>query len=190
MAVVTPEEVAVRISLARPLTPEQRAVIQDAIDDALATVTAHLHTFPVPRLITEHGVLRQGDSWAVKRHPIVEIVSATAETSSGEPTGRYTVVYRAGLDPDADPDYGAALRRYVLGHAAAMPHIVQLSPNGRRVKSASLEGQSVTYTDDPQAGSGAAGAPPTLTSLSYWRVLSVHQPDGIAPHPLGYTSWP
>ncbi|GHE31680.1 hypothetical protein GCM10017673_38040 [Streptosporangium violaceochromogenes] len=180
----TPEDVAIRIRLPRPLSPEQRLILQDAIDDALAAATTHLRTSPIPRQYTEHGVTPAAGSWPVKRRPLIEIVSTAPELEGGNPTGRYTVVYRAGLDPQADPDYGAALRRYVLGHAESMPQVVEISPAGRRIRSAGLEGQNITYETGPQPGSGAAGAPPTLATLSPWRLLNAYQPTETAPHPL------
>ncbi|MEU8385555.1 hypothetical protein [Streptosporangium sp. NPDC048865] len=182
--VVTPEEVAARIGMTTPLTPQRRSIIQGAIRSGLATVTSHLHVSPIPRQFTERGLVQVGDTWPVKNEPLIEVVSVTAETVGGEPTGTWTVVYTAGLDPEADPTYGEVLAEYVLAHASAMPHVVKLAPGGRRVKSSSLEGQSVSYESDPQAGSGAAGAPPSLNSLDHWRRLNVSQAAGIAPHPL------
>uniref|UniRef100_UPI003F499A56 hypothetical protein n=1 Tax=Streptosporangium sp. CA-235898 TaxID=3240073 RepID=UPI003F499A56 len=182
--VVTPEDVAGRIGLTTPLTTQQRSILQAAIRSGLAAVTAHLHVSPVPRQVTERGLLPSGDVWPVTHEPLVEILSVTAETVDGVPTGAYTVVYTTGLDPDADPAYRDVLAEYVVAHAAAMPHVLRLAPGTRRVKSSSLEGQSVSYEGDPQAGSGAAGAPPSLASLSYWRRLGVSQDPGIAPHPL------
>ncbi|MER6830949.1 hypothetical protein ABT352_33485 [Streptosporangium sp. NPDC000563] len=190
VGVVTVEDVAVRLKMSRTLTPDQRTAMQDAIDDAIGAVAAHLHVSPVPEQFTERGVRPVGDAWPLTHDPLIEVVSATPETDpvSGDPTGAYTIVYRAGLDPDADPVYRRALRSYVLAHASAMPHIVELAPRGRRVKSSSLEGQSVTYDSDPQAGSGVAGAPPSLTSLDYWRRINTSQAAGIAPHPLDVTN--
>ncbi|WP_433542083.1 hypothetical protein ACQP10_37995 (plasmid) [Streptosporangium sandarakinum] len=191
-ATVRPEQVAMRAGLPLELDADDRAVIEEAIEDAYGDVAAHLDYSPVPATFTERGLRpNPGGAWQLQHDPVIEVVSATAEADpvSGQPTGLFTVVYRAGLDPVADPVYGRALKRYVLAAAAASPMVRRLAqrvPGARLVASVNVEGQGVTYESSGAGapGSGAAGAPPTLESLDGWQRRAVSQRPGIGPHPM------
>ncbi|MET8006165.1 hypothetical protein [Nonomuraea glycinis] len=192
LLVVTPERVAVRAGLPLPLSEEQRLVVAEAIGDGFGEVAAYLGRPPLPEEIEEAGVLPDGrGGWELVHGPADEVLSAVAETDAGgDLTGRYTVTYRAGLDPASNSVYGRALARYVAAAAAASPMVrrvvQQAEPDARLVKQANVEGQGITWEDSGggEAGSGAAGAPPTLDSLKRWKRRSVYQEPGIAPHPL------
>ncbi|MER5322359.1 hypothetical protein [Streptosporangium roseum] len=189
---VTPEKVAVRAGLPPELDAAHRAVIEEAIEDAYGGVAAYLGYSPVPATFTERGLRpNPGGTWQLQHDPVIEVLSATPETDpvNGQPTGLFVVVYRAGLDPHADPVYGRALMRYVAAAAAASPMVRRLAqnvPGARLIKTVNVEGQGVGYEDSGAGapGSGAAGAPPTLDSLDGWQRRAVSQRPGIGPHPM------
>ncbi|GAB2467628.1 hypothetical protein GCM10027187_39770 [Streptosporangium sandarakinum] len=187
---VTPEKVAVHAGVPTRLEPGDRAAIEMAIEDALAEVAAYLDRPPLPEQFTERGVVPDGrGGWSLNYDPLIEVVSATAETHpvTGEATGAYTLVYRAGLDPAADRRYGAVLARFVSWAAAAHPIVRRLvQAKGVRLQaSVNVEGQGVTYeSTQVAAGSGVAGAPPTLADLDGWVRHTVYQAPGRAPHPI------
>ncbi|WP_433513738.1 hypothetical protein ACQP2T_61015 [Nonomuraea sp. CA-143628] len=199
LLVVAPEKVAVRAGLTLPLSEEQRETVAGAISDAFGDVAAYLGKPPLPVTLVQRGARGDGrGGWRLAYDPVIEVLSAVAETGvDDELTGLYTITYRAGLDPIANPVYGKALGRYVSAAAAAHPMVrraVQTdAPQTRLIKQANVEGQGVTFEDTSggAAGSGAAGAPPTLDSLKRWRRRGVNQQPGIAPHPLEITwRWP
>ncbi|GAA4209336.1 hypothetical protein GCM10022252_75680 [Streptosporangium oxazolinicum] len=192
MPVVEPEDVADLAGIPLPLDQPARTVLERAIAKALAAVTAYLGRPAVPATFTQSGARSLDGVWQLDYGPVISITSATPETDplSGQETGAYTVVYTAGKDPAADPVYAAALAEYVTAHAAAASPTVRLADEAgvaRRAKSLSVSGdtQSITYADEPASSAdGAAGAPPTLTTLKRWKRRGVHQQPGIAPHPL------
>ncbi|MEU4513209.1 hypothetical protein AB0G05_27245 [Nonomuraea wenchangensis] len=199
LLVVSPEAVAVRAGLTLPLTQEQRETVSEAISDAFGDVAAYLGKPPLPVTLVQRGVGGDGrGGWRLAHDPVIEVLSAVAETGpDGELTGLYTITYRAGLNPAENPVYGRAVTRYVRAAAAAAPEVRRAvqrdAPDTRLIKAANVEGQSVTFEDvgGGAAGSGAAGAPPSLDSLKRWKRRGVHQPAGIAPHPLEITwRWP
>ncbi|MFI6634281.1 hypothetical protein ACIBI7_35830 [Nonomuraea fuscirosea] len=196
---VTPEKVALRAGLKLPLTEEQRETVAEAISDAFGDVAAYLGKPPLPVTLVQRGARGDGrGGWRLAFDPVIEVLSAVAETGpDGELTGLYTITYRAGLNPAENPVYGKALTRYVRAAAAAAPEVRRVvqrdAPDTRLIKAASVEGQSVTYEDagGGAAGSGAAGAPPSLDSLKRWKRRGVNQEPGITPHPLEITwRWP
>ncbi|MEU4331372.1 hypothetical protein [Nonomuraea dietziae] len=196
MDLVTPEKVAVRAGLPAALDADDRALVEEAIDDAFAEVASHLGRSPVPETFTQRGVVQDGrGGWCLDYEPVIEVVSATAETHpvNGALTGAYTIVYRAGLDPESDPRYGRVLRRYVTWSAAVSPIVRRLTQaKGVRLQtSVNVEGQGVVYeSTQSAAGSGVAGAPPTLADLDEWVHHTVYQAPGRAPHPIETgTAW-
>lgn len=178
---VSPETLAVRAGMTLPLTEAQREIITDSILDAQSDVTAYLGQQILPAVYTESGRYDRGDGqWNLNDEnvPIIEILDVTPETREGRPTGLYTITYRAGIDAKNDPLLRPIVR-YVTAHALNSPEVTRLweitvKPKGR-IKSATTEGQSVTYDratlgGGGNAGSGAPGALPTLASLDRWRI--------------------
>ncbi|MFI6536646.1 hypothetical protein ACIBHY_29640 [Nonomuraea sp. NPDC050547] len=199
LLVVSPEKVAVRAGLKLPLTEEQRETVAEAIGDAFGDVAAYLGRPPLPVTLVQRGAQGNGrGGWQLAHDPVIEVLSTAAETGvNGELTGLYTITYRAGLNPAENPVYGKALGRYISASAAAHPMVRRVvqsdAPDARLIKQANVEGQGVTWEDvsGGAAGSGAAGAPPSLDSLKRWRRRGVNQQPGIAPHPLEITwRWP
>lgn len=194
---VTAEQVALHAGLTLPVGEDVLPAIEEAIASAHRQATAYLGRPSTPATFTQRGVVPGGSrGWALDHDPVIEVVSATPEMDQvgGYPTGRYTIVYRAGLDPDGDPAYAAALQEWVIAAAKASPlvrRIAQNTPGARIVAQVNVEGQGVTYESDaPQqsgggggAGAGAAGAPPSLDVLQPWRKVAVSQRPGIEPHP-------
>ncbi|MGW0485753.1 hypothetical protein [Nonomuraea sp. NPDC003214] len=192
MADVTAEQVAIRAGLSLPVDEGMLPVLAEAIASGYRTAAGYLMRPAKPTEFTQRGVAAGPYGWLLDQDPVLEIVSAVPEVVDGYPTGRWTVVYRAGLDPDGDPSYGAALTEYVIAHAAESGPVQRLAQaaGARLHKSVSVEGQAVTYESSRASagsgagsGSGVAGAPPTLDSLSPWRVVAVAQRPGIGPHP-------
>ncbi|WP_449065244.1 hypothetical protein [Planomonospora algeriensis] len=193
---MTPEKVAVRAGIPAPLTADDRAAIEEAIEDALAEAGAYLGRPPLPEQYTQRGVVPDGrGGWLLDHEPLIEVISATAELHpvTGEPVGSYTIVYRAGLDPEADRRYGRVLARIVAWSAAASPIVRRIAQTkGVRIRtSVNVEGQGVTYeSSQAQAGSGAAGASPVLAELDEWVAHTVYQAPGRGAHPIETgTAW-
>ncbi|MFD9947699.1 hypothetical protein ACFWYW_46465 [Nonomuraea sp. NPDC059023] len=188
MAAVTPEQVAIHAGLPLPVAEEDLPIVEEALADAYRAVAAHLNCAPTPVTVTQAGV-PAGRTWQLDQGPVIVILSAVPETDpgSGRPTGLFTITYRVGRDPDADPAYGLALARYVAAAAANSRLVRRLADRygvARTKKSVSVEGQSVTYDDaEASPGSAAAGALPTLESLDGWHYHAISQRPGIGPHP-------
>jgi hypothetical protein len=200
--VVTADEVARRLRLPLPLSDADRALLEDAVEDATADVEAYLGRPIRPQLATEAGVWPAHDGhWLLQGWPLISVVSATAETdTSGYPLGTYTVTYLYGLDAADDPAL-APIRRYVVAAAMNDPQVLmvwrqRVPETARTISSLSVEGQTVAYTPATLGGGGAAGtqvpgALPNLKSLSRWRVAGrrVFQRPGLAPNPLDSRHW-
>ncbi|WP_043636804.1 hypothetical protein [Nonomuraea candida] len=190
MDLVTPEKVAVRAGLPTPLDAGVRAAIDEAIEDAFAEAATYLCRSPVPETFTQRGVVPDGrGGWLLNHEPVIEVLSATPETHpvTGAPTGAFTLVYRAGLDPETDSRYGRVLRRFVTWSAAASPIVRRIAQEKgiRLITSVNVEGQGVTYEPGQAgAGSGVAGAPPTLADLDEWVGHTVYQRPGRGAHPI------
>ncbi|MFG1977003.1 hypothetical protein ACGFJC_47390 [Nonomuraea fuscirosea] len=188
---VTVEQVALHAGLTLPVGEADLPAVQEAISSAHRRATAFLNRPTMPAQFVQTGVVAGGSGWLLEHDPVIEVVSAVPELDQvgGYPTGRYTVTYRAGLDPDADPAYGAALDEWVIAAAAASPLVRRIAQNtagARIVAQVNVEGQGVTYESTaPAAGSGsaAAGAPPSLEDLRPWKRWHVSQRPGIGPHP-------
>lgn len=197
--VVSPETLAKKAKIPLPLSEEDREQIVECIRDAQADVIAHLNRAIMPTQYTETGRYDYAGHWNLTPldDPIIEVISAEAELSNGQPTGYFTVSYAAGLNAKDDP----ALRpivRYVTAHAMNSPEFVLLwktatSAKGD-IKSTTTEGQSISYDKATlggggDAGSGAPGALPTLASLDYWRRRSVYQRPTVHRAPWPYTGY-
>ncbi|MFG6197760.1 hypothetical protein [Nonomuraea sp. JJY05] len=190
MDVVTPEKVAVRAGLPTPLDADVRAAIEEAIQDAFDEAATYLGRSPVPETFTQRGVVPDGrGGWLLDHEPVIEVLSATPETHpvTGVTTDAFTIVYRAGLDLESDRRYGRVLRRFVTWSASASPIVRRIAQDKgiRLITSVNVEGQGVTYeSGQAAAGSGVAGAPPTLADLDEWVGHTVYQRPGRAPHPI------
>lgn len=205
--VVQPQEVADLLMLPPLLDGKALGVLTRAIRSAQSAVQGYLGRPPVPAQYTEHHLEPWPEGWRLKNTPVLDVVSATPETDgNGHQTGRFTVVYVAGLDSVNDPDLYPIIE-YITLSACYSPFVQILwrqlrSDIATRVTSASTEGQSVTVTDTLQAPGGSArssaaivaeqqmpGAPPSITTLDKWRVSKrrVHQrptePGSAAPWP-------
>lgn len=183
--IVTADDIARRLGLTVPMDDDTRWRIEQAIQDAQADVSAYLGRSLTPDTVTESGLIPVQvdgvDYWDLKEGPVLSITSTVAETypDTGQPTGRYTVTYTAGIDSVTDPAL-APVRRYVMVHAMYSPGVqlifrTELPDRARRAQSVSVEGQAVTYDDTYSTsgatpGSGAPGALPTLKELDRWRV--------------------
>jgi hypothetical protein len=196
--VVTPEAVAAKAGLPVPLSDEHRTLLTDAILDAQSDVEAYLGRAITPQTFTITGIWPLGSGeWSFRAadYPVVSIDDATAELDgNNQPTGYFTITYTAGLDGAADPVL-RPIRRYVAAHALNAPEVVAewrkvTVPVGEK-RSASTDGQSVSYAATTlggggAAGSGAPGSLPLLSSLERWKRAGrrVFQRAGAAP------SWP
>ncbi|TMR22077.1 hypothetical protein ETD86_12985 [Nonomuraea turkmeniaca] len=191
-AIVNADEVAVRAGLPLPLDATARAVIEEAIEDAYAEAAAHLRRPPLPETFTQKGVRADGrGGWLLNYDPVVEVLKVEPETIASDPAWeysppRYTITYRAGLDPATDPRYGRVLARYLKWAAANSPlvrRLAQTVPGSRLIASVNIEGQGVSY-ENAATGQDAAGAPPTLASLDEWVRPIVYQAPDLGPHPI------
>lgn len=183
--VCSPEDVALKLKVALPLSDEQRETLEVAIEDAQADVEGYLNR---PLAEPRHEVaqrrypvfgaqdLRDYRSWPGLIDLYDDRVKVESWTDNGD--GSYDVKVLVGLD-------GAAERpivRYVVAHAAESVRTDPSSGMGkRRVTSVSAEGQSVSY-EKGAAAEGSAGALPTLKSLARYRRLSAFsRPSGATP---------
>lgn len=183
--VVSVEEVARRLGLPQPLEESDRWLVEQAITDAQADLEAYLGRPVSKTTYTQQGVILYLDGFHLLHFPVLQIVSQTPETDvDGDPTGRYTVVYEAGLDGENDPEL-EPIRRFIRTHAMYSATIQalyrRLKPGeARRVTSLGVEGQSVTYGDtfatEAQASElGLPGGLPSMKSCDRWRLRRVNQ---------------
>jgi hypothetical protein len=187
--IVTAEDIARRLRLPLPLSDEDQATFDGAIQDAQADVVAYLGRELTPQVYTESGLLPYAEGWRLHHDPLLSVQSVTAETypdDATQPTGRYTVTYLAGIDAADDPEL-EPIRRFIFTHALYSPDVQQVfrtvAPDrARRAFWVSVEGQQVRYDDvyatsGATPGSGAPGSLPTLKSLDRWRVAGRRVPD-------------
>ncbi|MFJ8043796.1 hypothetical protein ACIRBX_25170 [Kitasatospora sp. NPDC096147] len=185
--IVTAESVAMRLGYPMPLPDEVRKRIEAAIEDAQDALTGHLGRPLLPVQYTESGVHAGPDGWVLRHAPVITVVSATADTttpgSGGSPT--YTVTYVAGIDARSDPQT-APLRLWLRATACLHPLLADAPGRDRRVSSASVDGQSVTYETSTEPP--AVLAPPELATTDRWRLRGrrVYQPP-VRPTPPGLT---
>lgn len=192
---VSPETLAVRADMALPLSDALREVITDTILAAQADVVAYLGQPIVPTVFTQRGCVPYGSGWDLTAHDdtdVIAVLDAVPETvaGTGTLTGRFTVVYVAGLDARTDPAL-TPIARYVAAHALNSPEFVRAwerAGGEGTVRTVAAEGQSITYeaatlgATGGRPGDGGPGSLPTLGSLDTWRVAGrrVHQA------PVGY----
>ncbi|WP_431681223.1 hypothetical protein [Kitasatospora sp. KL5] len=186
--IVTAEDVARRLGYAAPLAADVRERIETAIEDAQDALVAHLGRPLVPAEYTETGVQAGPEGWILHHTPVVTVLSATADPDSrsgpfGVPT--YTVKYVAGIDARSDPET-APLRLWLRATACHHPVLADAPIRQRRVSSASVEGQSVTY--DTTTEPPMLLTPPDLATTDRWRLRGrrVYQAP-VRPTPPGLT---
>jgi hypothetical protein len=187
--VVTADQVARTLMLPLPLSTEALGAITEAIMAAQSDVEAYLGRPAVPLTYTDTGRWPDPRGWYLENYPVHSITSTTAETDGqGIPTGRYTVVYVAGLDSINDPEL-FPIPRFIKLHACYDPFVQIIFRQLRadiatRVTSGSTEGQSATITDSlpvpatsrtstpaaVNAQMSLPGSPPTLQTLDRWRI--------------------
>jgi hypothetical protein len=187
-------EIARRMGLT---APDERTLsrLDDALMDAEADVVGYLGRPIRPQTYVQEHCFPYHDGWRLPQRPLIEVVSAVAETSiDGSTTGLFTVTYRAGLDFENNPDL-APIRRYVVAAVRNDPSLlVYLTQAGLitplvKSRSVGTEGQSVTttYSDvETQFGGQSAsmgrrssavpmatdspGALPSRNTLDTWRI--------------------
>ncbi|MFC8717953.1 hypothetical protein [Kitasatospora sp. NPDC057198] len=187
--IVTAEEVARRLGLPVPLTDDARQRIETAIEDAQDTLVAHLGRPLLPVQYTESGVRADTSGWILSHAPVITVISATPDletsptASFGPPT--YTVIYIAGIDARTDPET-APLRLWVRATACHHPLLADAPVRQRRIASASVEGQSITY--DTAAEPPVLLVAPDLATTDRWRLRGrrVYQAP-VRPNPPGLT---
>ncbi|MCC9309147.1 hypothetical protein LN042_19010 [Kitasatospora sp. RB6PN24] len=170
--IVTPDDVAVRLGYPTPLSDAVRQRVETAIVDAQDALESHLGRPLTPAEYTELGVHpdSSGSGWVLKHTPVRLVLSATLDPNPGPASLRessYTVKYLGGIDARTDPDT-APLRLWLRATACAHPLLSDAPARQRRVASASVEGQSVTY--DTGTDAPALLAPPALATVDRWRV--------------------
>lgn len=168
--VVDVEVVARRAGYTLPLTDDARQALRDAIEDAQADVQGYLGRGLLPVEYSEsswrYGPLGAVTSYRLAHGPVVALLEETP-VDGGD---YYVVRYLAGLDARTAPP----IVRYVLAHAAAL---ARQHPNAkgygavRRIRSLSVDGQSVSYdAEGGAAGSGSIGSLPNLSALDAYRL--------------------
>jgi hypothetical protein len=193
--IVSPEDLAEDADMTLPLTDSQRRIITRSILAAQSKVVAHLGRAIVPTVYTEHGRWDVFGQWNLTPldEPVRDVLTVTAETISGQPTGRYTVTYLAGLDAKNDPDL-APIREFVTADAMNSPGFTRMwrtaTKPERDIRSAATQGQSISYAPATLGGGGKGqpGELPTLASLNRWRLIGVHQRPVEEPPPWPYNS--
>lgn len=185
--VISPEALAGYLGIPLPLTVDQRFALTDALLDAQADVEGYLGRRIVPELVVERKCWPYPGGWTLEEQPVVELVSEVEEFDGvGVQTGFWTVTYRAGLDTRNDTEL-RPIRRLLMAQAANQPGATALwrtvgsgatAGVGKRVKSVSAEGQSVSYEFlDPsggptggQANAATVGGPVKWASIDRWRL--------------------
>jgi hypothetical protein len=187
------------------ISADQRFLIQEAIAEAQGEVEAYLNQPVVPRLYTETERLPYADGWRLTYGPVVQIVSAVPEVYEDDSlTGYFTVTYYAGLNAASDEAY-RPIRTEVVDRIFEDPSVQQVwrsvtpADQARRIRSASVEGQSATYDwltpGGAVEGSRALGAQEDPQKrmerrVGRWRRRSVFQRRGepypSSVRPLGF----
>lgn len=187
--IVSLKDVTTRLELGTLNEGEQKRVA-----DAILDVQAEVHTYlGVPLLpVTSVKTFMYRTDWELWLLDYVDPISVEYEPLDTGMT-RVTVVhgYDAKNDPDMDP-----VRRYVARAVLSHPDLMALwsekKPETvtRRMKSASTDGQSISYdylSPDGRSLTDVAKANvPNIESLSYWRVAGrrVFQRAGFGSDPL------
>lgn len=175
--VVSPEALATSMSIPLPIDDQTRDLLTQAIIDAQADVTAYLgRPALTPTSRTESGLYDWGDEWSFSELGDDDLIRVTSVTPDAD--GSFTVTYLCGIDARTGVET-EPIRRYIRAHAANSPEATRhwhsiVKPTGA-IKSASTQGQSVSYDKATlggggTSGSGAPGSLPTLGSLDRWRL--------------------
>lgn len=181
--VVTANDVAVRIGMGGALAPAQVAVIESAIRDVQADVEAYLGAPIAPRTVA-HASRFWLDPQEMREHwvPLItwDVTEQTAEEVVYSITFGYDVLNDVSMEP---------VRRYIRYQAAQQPQVRTVwvdavgQEKSRRVKTASVDGQSVGYdyvtptgellpftTSLGKAATESGIVTPKLADLDYWRI--------------------
>jgi hypothetical protein len=184
--VISVDDVARRLGLTRPVSADTAWLIEQAILDAQADVSAYLGRPIIPTEFTESGLWPNADgTWLVCNLPLIAVISVVADVDpvSFAAVGTYTVTYTAGLDVAADPAL-APIRRYLMAAVLNSADVIRLwraaaPAAGRVAKSLTAEGQSISYEnvtpaggDPAKPGADTPGALPSLKSIDRWRVAN------------------
>lgn len=187
--IVTAEDIARRLGYPTP-SPARCASGSRPLSRTPRTHSSGTLAKPLlPTEFTETGVRASPDGWVLSHAPIIAVLSATADTSSlpgpyGMPT--YTVRYLVGIDARSAPET-APLRLWLRATAAHHPGLADAPARRRRISSATVEGQSVTY--DTATEPPLLLTPPDLATTDRWRLRGrrVYQLP-VRPTPPGLTN--
>jgi hypothetical protein len=182
--VIPVEKIAKRLGLDVPPTDDDAEAIAGAIYDAQAEVEGYLGRPITPTVFVQTNSIAYTDGWHLSESKVIEVQSAVPETDpvNGEPTGRYTVTYLAGIDA-TQPIY-LPIRRYIEaavldhGEIARIWQAKQGTKAARRERSVSVEGQSISWdyltpsgVDGKQGQADRLGTGrPSLASMDRWRL--------------------
>lgn len=183
---LSPEDIAVRLGIALPITAEQRYQLSLAILDAQEEVAGRLSRAILPQIITERR------PWSAARgleylaeQPVWDLLTEVEESVDGVPTGYWVTTYIGGMNVRADARLRPILR--VL-RALAMNHDLALAlwktvgagaaidgTGARVVKSVSAEGQSISYDTVRPGGAvtgdaALVGAPIPWSTIDRWNL--------------------
>lgn len=181
--VVTAADVAVRIGMGDSLTPAQAAVIESAIRDVQADVEAYLGAPLSPRTISHTSLFWLDER--TMREKWIPFLSWEITTQDAQ-----SVTYAITYGYDIDNDQGMEpVRRYIRYQAAQQPQVRTVwaaavgEAASRRIKNASVDGQSVSYdylsatgellpftTGLGKAAAEPGNVIPQLKDLDYWRI--------------------
>ncbi|MGW0757170.1 hypothetical protein ACWD1Y_11880 [Streptomyces sp. NPDC002814] len=183
------EQIADKLGVPLPLTPQQREDFRDAIADAQSDVVGYLGRplLPQPRTLSAVRPVYGYDLYDARAWPVHDLDDVVTVVSYKETEdGAYDVQLLIGLNAAAEKP----IVRYIVAHAVeGIRNRPAASPNsgsgaGRRVTSVSAEGQSISYDSAPVAGQ--AGALPALDSLSGYRKFTIRPLPTVAASPWPY----
>ena len=197
---IDPDDMARRIGFVEATpSPEQMEVIRTAIIDAQADVVAYLGQPVTPTTTSVQVAYGDNIDHVLRDYTYVRDVAYTADPAL---PGYTTVTFVHGIDLARDEF--APIARYLRYAVLNDPTIIRLwqdlpGAKFKRIRSASTEGQNVTYdfmgpdgrvSPTGQAVRAAAAdavdSGPSLSSLDYWRIAGrrISQAVGYASDPL------
>jgi hypothetical protein len=182
---ISPYSLAIRAGIAVP-TPAQLALWIDLIDEAYDEVETFLNRPARLTVLTESLNAAPG-GWQFRHDPVWKILSAVARDD-----GLYDVTYLCGLQ---DPIALKAIGTYVKASALEKARWTPGSGMRPYVNTVSVEGQSVTFGGTAGPGGAhptmgaAAGAPPTLRTLSKWKRRGVYSRPRFSGYAPSGSSW-
>ncbi|MGL5816655.1 MAG: hypothetical protein ACRCYR_03760 [Phycicoccus sp.] len=173
--VVSVEDVVDMLGIADP-SAAQEARIEEELLAAHADIEDYLNRPLIPVVVTRAGMWKdprydemdwRAWPWAVDDYDD-DVVVLDATVSSD---GSWTVELRIGFDGPGTP----GVARYVKSHVReALTADPEFTAVGRKVRSVSAEGQSISY-DTGSGAHGAAGSTGSLESLRRHRRYSAHR---------------